>query len=90
MSTTTVHGRIQRERVLRHASAPITGLANALWRVVARAYLDLQAAHTAHAQARRVADETAEARSLAQHYAKTDPGFAADLSAAVMRHESAA
>ena len=88
MLTTTFHGRIQRERALRLAMSLVTGFALAFWHGVLQAVLDLQAAQAAHAQARRVLRETAEARALALRYATIDPGFAADLRAAVARHES--
>ena len=87
MNSTTFHGRIERDRFTRHGAAAVGDAFVAAWQLAARAYLGLQAAHTAHAQARAAANETRLARALASRHAASDPGFAADLNHAVMRHE---
>ncbi|HWH81217.1 MAG TPA: hypothetical protein VNU71_03160 [Burkholderiaceae bacterium] len=73
MTTATLHASVQRSRFAHHALALLTGLFSAS---AARA-----STHAAALEAQRV-------RDLAQTYAKTDPGFAADLYAAAARHES--
>ena len=79
MTTAILHADVQRSRFLRHALAALTRMIPTPLRaspIDARR----QGANSAAVEAQRV-------RELAHTYAKTDPGFAADLYAAAARHE---
>ena len=79
MTTAILHADVQRSRFLRHALVALTQLIPTTLRgstVDARP----PGADSAAREAQRV-------RELAHTYAKTDPGFAADLYAAAARHE---
>lgn len=73
MTTATLHANVQRNRFAQHALALLA-------RLTSGASSPLSAAQAAAAEAQNV-------RNLAHSYAKTDPGFAADLYAAAARHE---
>ncbi|MBC8056534.1 MAG: hypothetical protein H7Y61_08145 [Rhizobiales bacterium] len=72
MTTATLHANVQRNRFAQHALALLARLTSGA--------SPLSAAQAAAAEAQNV-------RNLAHSYAKTDPGFAADLYAAAARHE---
>jgi hypothetical protein len=74
-ATTTMHLKVQRSRVSRHALAALTGLLPAAWRAAPKS------------RPSTAAREAAAVREMACAYAKTDPGFADDLYAAANRHE---
>lgn len=65
---------------------PVFDLGTVLRSVVRRCARWFQAAQVSVAERTR-ADEARAVRHLAERYAKTDPGFAADLYAAAARHE---
>ena len=78
MTTAILHADVQRSRFLRHALAALTRL--------------IPTARASNVDTRRSGVESAaleaqRVRELAHTYAKTDPGFAADLYAAAARHE---
>jgi hypothetical protein len=79
MTTTTFHADLQRSRFAQHTLAALTGVLLAPFRLLFPA-----APRTASQFA---ALEAQQVRNLASGYAKTDPGFAADLYAAAARHE---
>ena len=79
MTTAILHADVQRSRFLRHALAALTGLIPTTLRG-STVDAGRQNADSAALEAQRV-------RELAHSYAKTDPGFAADLYAAAARHE---
>lgn len=84
MSTTLLHANVQRSRFAHHTLAALAGLLPAALRSPLKAIQPASprpAAEAAGLEAQKV-------RELAQSYAKTDPGFAADLYAAAARHES--
>ncbi len=72
MTTATVHADVRRTRFAQHALSLLTGIFPAR---AARSAIE-----SASLEAQKV-------RHLAYTYAKTDPGFAADLYAAAARHE---
>jgi len=83
MSTATLHAHVQRRRFADHTWAALSGWLPAFLRPAAtapRTIVRRSAADAASLEAQKV-------RDLAQHYAKTDPGFASDLFAAAARHE---
>jgi len=83
MSTVTLHAHVQRRRFADHTWAVLAGWLPSAWRSglqAAPSRMPRSAAEAASLEAQRV-------RELAQVYAKTDPGFAADLFAAAARHE---
>jgi hypothetical protein len=91
MDSLTLHGQIRRERFARHTTDLFLGSARALWRGILSMGKAAASASEARVQLRlRVAGETAEARALATRVEGHDPGFAADLRAAVLRHEATA
>ena len=66
--------------------APVFDLGAVLRRIVRVGARWFRAAQVSVAERTR-ADEARAVRHLAERYAKTDPGFAADLYAAAARHE---
>jgi hypothetical protein len=83
MTTATLHSNVQRSRFVQHALSALSGLAFSAWMLPLRnaePKRNLTPAETASLEAQKV-------RELAYSYAKTDPGFAADLYAAAARHE---
>ena len=83
MTTATLHTNVQRTRFAQHALAALASLTESIWSAperTARPAAGLSTAQTASLEAQEV-------RELAYSYAKTDPGFAADLYAAAARHE---
>ena len=76
MTTATLHASVQRSRFAQHAVAALQGLLPGAFRTTAE-----------RSPAESAAQEAQKVRSLAYSYAKTDPGFAADLYAAAARHE---
>jgi len=81
MTTTTLHANVQRSRFAQHTWAALANLIPAaLLRTPTKAIQPATAAESAALEAQKV-------RDLAYTYAKTDPGFAADLYAAAARHE---
>lgn len=81
MSTLLLHSNVQRSRFAHLTLAAIVGLIPAVLRMPMKASVPPSATEMAGVEAQKV-------RELAQSYAKTDPGFAADLYAAAARHES--
>ena len=81
MSTLLLHSNVQRSRFAHLTLAAIVGLIPAVLRMPMKASPPPSPAEMAGVEAQKV-------RELAQSYAKTDPGFAADLYAAAARHES--
>ena len=82
MSTVTLHSQLQRRRF-----ADLTWAALAGWLPMLRFGAKSDAASPPRSAAQAAAVEAQRVRDLAQIYAKTDPGFAADLFAAAARHE---
>ena len=78
MTTATLHSTLERSRFTQH-------LLNALANLIPAARSQAPAAPAATAQAAAI--EAQKVRQMAYRYAKTDPGFAADLYAAAARHE---
>jgi hypothetical protein len=78
MTTATLHANVQRNRFAHHLLAALTNLIPAARTAAPNAAAG--AAESASIEAQKV-------RQLASTYAKTDPGFAADLYAAAARHE---
>jgi len=78
MTTTTLHADVQRSRFAQHMLATLSGLA--FWLTSSPKRDEAQPIVSAALEAQKV-------RELAYSYAKTDPGFAADLYAAAARHE---
>lgn len=83
MTTTTLHRHLERGRFAHHAKATLASLVPVAWRLALRPTRTAPAVLGADAVAR----EAQEVRDMAHSYAKTDPGFAADLYAAAARHE---
>ena len=79
MTTATLHSNLERSRFTQH-------LLNALANLIPAARSHVPAAPAATAQA-AASIEAQKVRQMAYRYAKTDPGFAADLYAAAARHE---
>ena len=78
MTTATLHSNLERSRFTQH-------LLNALANLIPAARSHVPAAPAATAQAASI--EAQKVRQMAYRYAKTYPGFAADLYAAAARHE---
>jgi hypothetical protein len=87
MSSTTLHADVQRGRFAQHALSALAILVPPLFRgpppVTKRRTETLNSTRTQE----KAALEAQKVRELAYSYAKTDPGFAADLYAAASRHE---
>ena len=83
MTTTLLHANVQRSRFTHHVLAMLASLIPAALREPMKA-TPTRALSTAES----AAIEAQSVRELAHSYAKTDPGFAADLYAAAARHES--
>lgn len=66
---------------LGHTARQLGELAQSAWRLLSRSMVST----TATVRSRGA--EAAEVRAMAQHWERTDPGFAADLYAAAARHE---
>lgn len=71
MTTAILHAEVQRSRFAQHFAAFLSGLISP----------------SARSASESAAVDAQEVRDLASSYAKTDPGFAADLYAAAARHE---
>ena len=83
MTTATLHAHVQRSRFVQHVQTALSSLATSAWNLplrVAQSAAALNSAESASLEAQKV-------REMAYTYAKTDPGFAADLYAAAARHE---
>ncbi len=78
MTTATLHAHVARNRFAHHLLAALTHLIP-----TARS----AAPGAASTAAESASIEAQKVRQLASTYAKTDPGFAADLYAAAARHE---
>ena len=76
MTTATLHASVQRSRFAQHAVAALQSLLPVAFRATSE-----------RTPAESAAFEAQKVRNLAYTYAKTDPGFAADLYAAAARHE---
>lgn len=81
MTTTTFQLKLERSRFAEHAKASLAALIPSSWRLAHKPAASISAADSAAREAQAV-------RAMAQTYAKTDPGFAADLYAAAARHEA--
>lgn len=79
MTTATLHAHVQRNRFAQHAFATLASLIPGARRA--------ETAAPSRSAAESAALEAQTVRNLASSYAKTDPGFAADLYAAAARHE---
>ena len=83
MTTVTLHSHVQRRRFADHTWAALVG-----WLPAALRFGTIAQAPSAPGTVAQAASlEAQKVRDLAQVYAKTDPGFAADLFAAAARHE---
>jgi hypothetical protein len=78
MTTATLHANVQRIRFAHHALTALAGWLPTLRRT---------SAPTVASASTTVALDAQRVRDMAYSYAKTDPGFAADLYAAAARHE---
>ena len=81
MTTTILHANVQRSRFAQHLLSALTHLLPPLLRGAP------WPAEKALGAAEQAAHEASQVREMAHAYAKTDPGFAADLYAAAARHE---
>jgi hypothetical protein len=84
MATTALHTHLQRSRFAHHAMAAFASIVPLALRLplkVIQPARPLSATESASIEAQKV-------RQMAHTYAKTDPGFAADLYAAAARHEA--
>ena len=79
MTTTALHMQVQRSRFAHHI---VAALATAL-----RALAGNKKLAAIPAKERATAREAEQVRRMAHTFSRTDPGFAADLYAAAMRHE---
>jgi hypothetical protein len=81
MTTTTLHYEIERSRFANLLLA-------AMGAAIPATFASLLRRETAPvSESEKAAREAQAVRELARSYAKTDPGFAADLYAAAARHE---
>jgi|GEM_PF-1586627 len=83
MTTSTLHLKLQRSRFTQHALDTLTAFLAAPLR-------SLQGDSTpapAQSAADKAAREAQEIRDMARTFARSQPGFAADLAAAADRHE---
>ena len=78
MTTATLHADVQRSRFAHHVFATLANLIPGALRALAA---------PARSASELAVLEAQKVRDLACSYAKTDPGFAADLYAAAARHE---
>jgi hypothetical protein len=83
MTTTVLHANVQRDRFTQHAVAALASLIPAALRLALKAARPVPALTPPES----AAVEAQKVRDLARSYAKTDPGFSADLYAAAARHE---
>ena len=83
MTTTAIHMQVQRSRFAHHVLAALVALLPARL----RAPTGDKTLVTIAAKKRATAHEAEQVRQMANTYSRTDPGFAADLYAAAMRHE---
>ena len=83
MTTTAIHMQVQRSRFAHHILAALVALLPA----TLRASTGDKRLVTIAAKQRATAHEAEQVRQMASTYSRTDPGFAADLYAAAMRHE---
>ena len=83
MTTTTIHMQVQRSRFAHHVVAALIAMLPATLRALTgdKKFMSVPA------KERATAHEAEQVRQLANTYSRTDPGFAADLYAAAMRHE---
>jgi len=87
MSMISLHSQIRQQRFVSHLLA---GLGRGWSEAIAARIAAWQRDREYLAVARRLAQETRMARGMAARYDATDPGFSADLRAAVALHERAA
>ena len=87
MTTTAMHLKLERGRFAQHVKATLASVVPLAWRraLGASARPVISATEEAAIEA---AMEVQRVREMAHAYSKTDPGFAADLSAAASRHEA--
>ena len=87
MTTTAMHLKLERGRFAQHLKAMLASAVSLFWREAFGAGAGpVMSANDAAAI--EVATETRRVRDMAHRYSKTDPGFAADLCAAALRHEA--
>jgi hypothetical protein len=84
MTTTALHTHQQRSRFAQHALAALANLVPLALRLPLRVIQPARAPSAAESAAL----EAQKVRQMAHTYARTDPGFAADLYAAAARHEA--
>lgn len=83
MTTTALHMKVQRSRFAHHLLAAMVAVLPA----TLRALTGDKKLMTISAKEGATAREAEQVRRMANTYSRTDPGFAADLYAAAMRHE---
>ena len=79
MTTTALHMQVQRSRFAHHILAALPA--------TLRALAGNKKLTAIPAKERAIAREAEQVRRMAHTFSRTDPGFAADLYAAAMRHE---
>jgi hypothetical protein len=84
MTTTALHTNLQRSRFAQHALAAFAKLVPLALRLPLKAIQPSRAPDAGES----ASIEAQKVRQMAHTYAKTDPGFAADLYAAAARHEA--
>jgi hypothetical protein len=85
MTTTVLHANVERSRFAQHLWSAASGLLPAILGLGRSIATPPASALSAGDQAAR---EASHVREMAYAYARTDPGFAADLYAAAARHEA--
>ena len=85
MTTTVLHANVERSRFAQHLWSAVSGLLPALLGLGRSIAAPPAPVLNAADQAAR---EASHVREMAHAYARTDPGFAADLYAAAARHEA--
>ena len=83
MTTTALHMQVQRSRFAHHIVAALAAALPATLRALA----GNKKLGTIPTKERATAREAEQVRRMAHTFSRTDPGFAADLYAAAMRHE---
>ena len=84
MTTTVIHMQVQRSRFAHHLLAALAAILPITLRALTG---DKKLTTMIPAKERTTAHEAEQVRRMANRYSRTDPGFAADLYAAAMRHE---
>ena len=87
MTTISLHRQVRQQRFVSHLLA---GLGRGASEAIASRFAAWQQEREGLATSRRLERETRLARAMAVRYDATDPGFAADLRAAIALHERAA